>query len=596
MKKIIAVAAAACLMVACVAAGEGVPAQAAATVYTDYLTAGGSESGLMLDPTIVLEPRSFADIPSSPAGIDSVIVTPDSEMNVTLSGETKSLVSVFNTYLRAKFIPVVRLSAATAAAFVNWLEKTYTISDMMAVTDDISVIETLYADDTAFLVNTVYDLTSHPLTDSRYAEWPRIAEANRAGCNVLLYDAGEENLSVAAEYVEAMTKSCWAYAEDKEEAVKAMAAGCYGVVVNRAETASEALAVFEKEGFARAQFIAAHRGITGYCNEQSPTAVAATFNEGATHIEIDLQITADEQLFICHNSTMSMTSNGNGNFPNTTADAIRKYTLSDYTKKYEETFPTLEEVIGLLAKTDVIFILEMKLDEGTERAADALHAIENLKKVMDRHPEMEGRWYAITFYSIWAERMRSIFPEIPVGYLGGGNSYYTQTKPDYPKFWDGQYVTREKMPECMRHVTRKYNVGLDERAHNDDETINPLTNNLWATWLARGYAENSWTFYDLSNFRTKCNVATTDVAEDCAMLAKKILVPETVSKADLAAGKVTLPCMNYNGWVEERECEVIVVSEGEGTAKVLFYLRQNSGDKADVDFGLYSDLADVTVA
>lgn len=570
--------------------------------YATYVTAPENGSGLMLEPTLVLEPDSFNEITeakTSQKKAASVILTPDADMNVELNGETKTLKDAFDTYLKGTFIPMVRVDNTTVTPFINWMKNVYTISDMMAISKDIEAIEKLYADSTTYLVNTVYDLTDVTIGTDRYEQWPNIGAANKAGCNILLYDV-QPNLPVAAEYVEAMAKVCWAVAETKEEAVEAMAAGCYGVVSSELSNMTEALAYFEKDGFARAQYIAAHRGITAYCNEQSKTAIMASANEGATHIELDLQVTADEQLLICHNNTTGAFSNGNLKFVETTAERIRELTLQDYTKKYGDTFPTLEEAIELLIDTDVIFILEMKLDNGSARAVDELKAIENLKRVVDKYPKMQGRWIAITFYAPYAEKLKEVLPEIPVGFLGAARSLKEEAA-GAQAGWGG-WVTRENLEVCMRNILRKYNVSLDEmtfdngRPDSDPLQVSAVTNAKSAAYLARGYAQNTWTFKDLRHYEIKCNIATTNAAEQCAMKVKKIGAPASLTEAQLTAKKATVPCVTYNGWKVDKECDIIVVSRDGNKAKVLFYLEQNSGDKYNVTFGLYSNLTEITIA
>ncbi len=588
------------------AVAPGIEARAVPQTYETYIDISDNGSGIMLEPTLVLEATSFAGIEEATAGkvkAASVIITPDAKMDITLGAEKKSLADTFDQFIKGKLLPIVRLDATTVGPFLNWLKNTYSITDMMAVSDDIAVIEQLYADEKAYLVNTVYDLTKAEIGAGRYDEWDHVGAANKAGCNILMYDGSAPNLSVAAEYVEAMTKVCWAVTESKEEAVRAMAAGCYGVVSENFADMKDALGVFEKSGYARAQFVAAHRGITDYCNEQSKTAIAATANEGATHIELDLQISSDKEIFICHNSNSSPTSDTNLYFSEATSDAIRSAYLTDYSKKYADTFPTLDETIELLLDTDVIFIFELKFDGGSAKAADAdrLDAIGTMKKIIDKYPEMKGRWFTITFYSVYAERMREVCPEIPVGFLGAATSGKTNdtkgTENPYPTAWGGVYVERSNLPSCMKNITRKFNVSLDEMTYdNANDRMSAVTNQKYASWMARGYAQNTWTFEDLRHFTIRCNVATTNAAEGCAMIVKNLVAPQSVTEAELTAGKKTLTCYTYNGWKVEKECEIVEVVREGNKAKVLFYLEQRSEDGKDVTFGLYSNLAEVTVA
>ena len=603
-KKLIAICSTAVAMLLCGGIGLGVSANAANS-YANYVQVAGNGSGLMLEPTVIAEPASFAEMGAaagSSVKAASVIVTPDAEMNVTLGGEEKTLTQTFDSYLKAKFIPIVRLEKDTVEPFLGWLKNTYAITDIMAMSKDVSVLETLYADKSVgYLVNTVYDLTDATISADRYGEWDHIGAANKAGCNILLYDGTQANLPVAAKYVEAMAKVCWAYTDGVEETVSAMAAGCYGIVTDTLPEVGEAFGYFKESGFARAQYVAAHRGITSYCNEQSKTAIMATANEGATHIELDLQVTKDKKILICHNSDTGTTSTGNGYFALATSEALRKMTLKDYSKKYEDTFPTLEETIELLLDTDVIFIFELKFDGASSLAVDELEAIETMKSVIDKYPQMKGRWFTITFFSAYAEKMREVCPEIPVGFLGSATSgKFNDTKNTdhpYPNFWGGVNVTRANMDSCLRNILRKFNVSLDEMTYDAGKrTTDATTNNMSAAYLARGYAQNTWTFEDTLHYSIKCNIATTNAAEDCAMIVKEIAAPATLTEAQLSAKKVTLTCTTYNGWQVEKECSIIPVSREGNKVKVLFYLSQDAGDSAHTVFGLYSDLAEVTVA
>lgn len=584
--------------------GYGISANAV-NAYANYVEVAENGSGLMLEPTVVMEPASFSEMTAAAdASVKaaSVIVTPDAEMNVTLGGEKKTLAQTFDGYLKAKFIPIVRVDQTTVGPFLEWLKNTYTIADIMAISKDVSALETLYADQSVgYLVNTVYDLTDATISSDRYGEWDHIGAANKAGCNILLYDGGQTNLPVAAEYVEAMAKLCWAYTDGVEETVSAMAAGCYGVVTDALSEVGEAFGYFKESGFARAQYVAAHRGITAYCNEQSKTAIMATANEGATHIELDLQVTKDKKILVCHNSGTSFTSTGNAYFSLATAEVLRTMTLKDYSKKYNDTFPTLEETIELLLDTDVIFIFELKFDGASALAVDELEAIETMKSVIDKYPQMKGRWFTITFYSAYAEKMREVCPEIPVGFLGAATSQKTNDTKDtdhpYPSAWGGTYITRANMSSCMRNILRKFNVSLDEMTYDSEKgTTDGTTNNMSAGYLARGYAQNTWTFESTLHYSIKCNIATSNAAEDCAMLVKELSAPATLTEAQLTAKKAILTCTTYNGWQVEKECDIIVVSREGDRAKVLFYLSQDAGDKAHTTFGLYSNLAEVTVA
>lgn len=589
MKKITSILSAALAVVICSGVCLGYrteSAHAETKTYAGYPLISAHGDGLVIEPTTILEPASFAEITGT---ANSVVLTPSADMNVTLGGETKSLESVFDNSLKAKYIPVVRLTAATVDGFIDWMKNTYTVSDMMAISSDLSVIEKLYADEVCYIVNTVYDLTDKKIGEDRYWAWQYLGDANAAGCNILMLDAADENLPVAAEYISAMSKVCWGYADNKMEGVSAVTAGCYGIVSVSDAALSDTLAVFNQNGFARAQYIAAHRGITTYCNEQSLTSVAAAVNEGATHIELDLQVTKDGEILVCHNSESNGTGSKNGYyFASTLAEHMRRLELVDYSNKYQDTYPYLWEVFDLVRGTDIILILELKLDNGSSTAVDRLHAIEKLKEVTDEYPDMQGHWFAITFFSPYAEGMKELMPKVPVGHIGGAHAgkEKEENRPAWGGIWAGIGDLGKKMP-----FTRKYNMTLDE-------TYQTATNTTALSYLARGYVQNTWTFEDLRHFEAKANIATTNKAEDCALLAKEISTDAiTMSAEEYAAGVVEAEFTTYNGWVKKGECKIIEVArEGNTVTAILHYTQAYAYGGADKAYGLYSRPVTITVA
>ena len=584
MKKLAIIGCGLALAVAVGTIPTEISVSAAKSTYTSYVAATTQGSGLQIEPTVIYEPSTFDDLTAAaktnkPA---SVVLTPDEEMNVTLDGTKHSMKITYDSYVKGKFIPVIRLNGDTVGAFLDWLKTDYAVSDIMAMSDDIKVIETLYADETGYLVNTVYDLTEETLSQNRYQEWTHIAQANKAGCNILMYDGSDENLPLVAEYVEAMTKVCWALVEDKAEAVGAIAAGCYGVVGADNAMLRESVKLFSEPGFARAQYIAAHRGITKYANEQSLTGIMAAYNEGATHVEIDIQVTADRKFVICHNEDSTAYADIRGQrFAYSTAEAISKLRLVDYSQKYGDSFATLEDVVKYMSKTDVILIVELKIDNASTQTVDKLKAIEALKEFMDQHPEIAGHWYAITFYAPFAEQMRQYLPEIPLGYLGAGASK-KEGELGVP-VWGGGHKGMTDV-EGKINFLRKYNLGLDE-------SMGAATNTTAQDYIARGYTQNTWTFEDTSHFTYKANVATTNKAEDCSMLVKTMQGGK-VTAAQLEAGKATFPCTTYNGWQVEKECKIIEVERNGDKVLAVLYLTQQSGD---FTVGLYSGLVELTV-
>lgn len=92
-----------------------------------------------------------------------------------------------------------------------------------------------------------------------------------------------------------------------------------------------------------------------------------------------------------------------------------------------------------------------------------------------------------------------------------------------------------------------------------DEELSAATYTTARNYLARGYTQNTWTFKDMSHFSGGANIATTDKAEEGAMLVRQVCPSGELkaTSAQLASGKIQAQCKTYNGWNVEKECENI---------------------------------------
>lgn len=577
-KTIIAVVLA--LMIVCVP--TTMTTASAKNSYTQYVAARTLSSGLNLQPTGIFEPTDFSQIPSSVAakstGITTLILTPDKDMNVTLNGDTQSFSQIFDAKIKGVFVPALRLTSDNVDGFIEMMSQSYYVADIMVISSEISVLKKIYDDKDCNLVNTVYDLTSVKLTSDRYFTWQYVAEANKTYTNVLMFNANDPYLYVAAEYLGAMCKVCWAKTENADQAVSAIADGVTGVVVSQISDFSGAIKYFSKNGFSKAQYVAAHRGITAYANENSLTAVAAAVSEGSTHAEIDIQLCSDGEILLCHNMSTSGLSDKSINFEPVTSEYVRSQaTLNDYSAKYGETFPTLHEVIDAVYQSNLILIIELKLEDGRTSVVNK-GAIEKFLAIMRDHPEMDGRWFCITFFRPYADQMRELAPEIPVGFLGGAQSGYERDL--NIKGWDGEWTPMDNVPSKIAFM-HKFKTLLDESYGNSTDTTAQ-------NYLARGYLQNGWTFNDLNHFKAKIAIATSNAAEKCAM-AIKTIEPQSfeMTESQLASGKISVNTVNYCGWQEERTCDIVTVSRTGDTAKVLLHYTQTVDG---VTYGLYSRL------
>lgn len=565
----------------------------AAIVYSEYLNGKSLDSGLVYEPTLVLELNDLDELNSDANKyVTSLILTIDNDINVILGNQSISFTSFYDEYVKGKYIPIVRVDKNNYQAFKNYYKNVYTIYDLMIISSDLDIIGSFYNDDTCYIINSVYDMSDIKLPSGRYSNWEYVSKCNKVGCNILMADAHDENLGVLCEYVQAMTKVCWAKGDSLIDSINTISKGCFGVVNKTTANLVSSISYFRKTGWSHAQYIGAHRGITKYCNENSLTSCMAAYSEGATHIEVDLQVLNDDNIVLCHNSQTNFNSDKNGwYFVNLELANLKKAKLNDYNINYSESYSTLEELIKEILKTDIIMILELKFDNGSIEAVDNLKCIENFKRIMDSIPEAYGHFYAITFFAPLAEKMKELMPEVPLGYIGGARSG-KETSLNLTA-WGAGGGHKEMMDYANKiKFLRHYNIGLDENYEAKNNNGEYYSNLSASFYLARGYVQNTWTYEDLSHFAMQSSICTSNVVEEAAYLIKAFANKELeLSRSEFASRKVIVKTYSYNGWMSEKECEIIVIEENDNSAKVLLYYYE----EASTPYGLYSEIINIKI-
>ena len=125
------------------------------------------------------------------------------------------------------------------------------------------------------------------------------------------------------------------------------------------------------------QQIIAHRGGALLGIENSLSCIDRGIATGADMIEVDLHLTADRQVVVCHDQTVNRTTNGRGRIEQMTLAEIRQLRLlrPDGTAS-DEVIPTLDQVLEL-CKDRCPLLLEIKKKRsdqyaGIEQLADSI--------------------------------------------------------------------------------------------------------------------------------------------------------------------------------------------------------------------------------
>lgn len=116
--------------------------------------------------------------------------------------------------------------------------------------------------------------------------------------------------------------------------------------------------------------IIAHRGARGLAPENTLAAFKLGLEQGCEGIELDVHLTADGKIVVCHDATLDRTSNGSGRIREHTLSEIQSFDAGGwYNEIYKsERIPTLGEVFDLVPASIIINIEVKDLYEGRMEA------------------------------------------------------------------------------------------------------------------------------------------------------------------------------------------------------------------------------------
>jgi glycerophosphoryl diester phosphodiesterase len=143
--------------------------------------------------------------------------------------------------------------------------------------------------------------------------------------------------------------------------------------------ASFSRAIFTPKGSdSEGKIITGHRGGAGLGLENSIECIERGMAAGATSIEIDVHITADGKVVVCHDPTLDRTTDTSGAINDLTLDQIKAARLTNANgEATEQTIPTLEQVLQTIDGR-VELLLEINRTKGNNPGIES--AVLNILK------------------------------------------------------------------------------------------------------------------------------------------------------------------------------------------------------------------------
>jgi glycerophosphoryl diester phosphodiesterase len=108
--------------------------------------------------------------------------------------------------------------------------------------------------------------------------------------------------------------------------------------------------------------IIAHRGASGYAPENTMSAFSMALDMGSDGIELDVHLSSDGELVVCHDERVDRTTDGIGFIKDLTIKEIKRLDAGKWQSSefLGQTIPTLGEVVELTEQSNTLINIEIK--------------------------------------------------------------------------------------------------------------------------------------------------------------------------------------------------------------------------------------------
>lgn len=159
--------------------------------------------------------------------------------------------------------------------------------------------------------------------------------------------------------------------------------------------------------------VIAHRGASAYAPENTMSSFKKAIEMSSDGIELDVHMTKDKAIVVCHDEKVDRTTNGKGFIKDLNLEEIKKLDAGSwFGDDYKtERIPELEEVLELLKDKDILLNIELKnapiIYEGIE---------EKVIKLITEY-NMEERTIISSFNHYSLIEVKKLNPNIKTGVL-----------------------------------------------------------------------------------------------------------------------------------------------------------------------------------
>lgn len=159
--------------------------------------------------------------------------------------------------------------------------------------------------------------------------------------------------------------------------------------------------------------VTAHRGFSHIAPENTMPAFEAAVSSGADFIELDVQLTSDDQMVVFHDDRIERTTNGKGLLKNYTYEQLQQLSAGAWFKKSDEfadvKIPLLTEVLDEVGG-DIMLNIEIKRSGNPKKTA------EHLVSIIEEYGLVKSV-YVTSFSYPALKKVKQLNPKIKTGFI-----------------------------------------------------------------------------------------------------------------------------------------------------------------------------------
>jgi glycerophosphoryl diester phosphodiesterase len=170
--------------------------------------------------------------------------------------------------------------------------------------------------------------------------------------------------------------------------------------------------------------IVAHRGSSATVPENTVAAYELAVAEGAEIIEIDVHLSADDELVVIHDDTLERTTDAAQRLPGPGPHWVKDHTLEQIRSleagRWEDEVqrvPTLREVVDLVRRLDVGLLIETKFEHAPDHLEAAI--AEEVRRLDDWEDWVAARLMVCSFDLASLRKARDLLPGVHLAFIVG---------------------------------------------------------------------------------------------------------------------------------------------------------------------------------